>query len=195
MVLGTETSASDCLAVATTADPTIAACIYTAASPTTVDADVRCFIVLLSIACLKIVCSDTQVVQAQACARVVIGEETSGDECRAVMTTTSVCRETATETSYPKSHPDDKYACENANSQAECEAIVTTADPSVSACTYAPIAACSYTPPPQTGCVIRGCQEGYWNQTGADAELFECYIPVDEFVTSVCTKSVVSSDG
>jgi hypothetical protein len=171
VVLGTETTAAECQAVPTAEDSAVAACVYTAASATTVDAD------------------------AQACTAVVLGEETSGDDCAAVMTTASVCLETATETSFPKSNPDDKYACESialgtATSEADCEAVMTIDDPSVPACTYGPISACTYTPKPRTGCVIRGCQEGYWNATGADAELFECYVPVDEFVTSVCTKSV-----
>jgi hypothetical protein len=154
VVLGTDTSAAECEAIAAAADPTVRACAYTSASPTTVAAD------------------------AQACALVVLGEETSGDDCRAVMTAASVCREVATQTSYPRSHPDDKYACESATVQAECEAVMTTADPTVPACAVAPIAACTSIPKPRPGCVIRGCQEGYWNATGADAELFECYLPV-----------------
>ena len=141
---------------------------------------------------------------AAACSAITLGAasydattdiETASADCGAVQTAASFCFETAIGRD---SDSDDAYNCENvpmgtATSGADCDAVLTANPldvPTTQACTYSQISACTYTPKPRTGCVIRGCEEGYWNATGADAELFECYVPVDEFVTTVCTKSV-----
>jgi hypothetical protein len=45
-------------------------------------------------------------------------------------------------------------------------------------------------PGTKTGCVVDECVEGYWNATGKDAKLFECTVPINQFVLQTCTKGL-----